>query len=66
MQTVPNFDDLISGKARVDDIRDVDVEDLLLLLGAWGTPQGDVDYNDSTDVLDLLFLLGAWGTCPTS
>ena len=29
VQTVPNFDDLISGKARVDDIRDVDVEDLL-------------------------------------
>ena len=29
VQTVPHFDDLISGKARVDDIRDVDVEDLL-------------------------------------
>jgi FlaA1/EpsC-like NDP-sugar epimerase len=29
VQTVPDFNDLISGKARVDDIRDVDVEDLL-------------------------------------
>jgi len=29
VQTVPNFDDLINGKARVDDIRDVDVDDLL-------------------------------------
>ena len=29
VQTVPDFDDLISGKARVDDIRDVDVVDLL-------------------------------------
>jgi FlaA1/EpsC-like NDP-sugar epimerase len=29
VQTVPDFDDLISGKARVDDIREVDVEDLL-------------------------------------
>ena len=29
VQTVPDFVDLISGKARVDEIRDVDVEDLL-------------------------------------
>jgi FlaA1/EpsC-like NDP-sugar epimerase len=29
VQTVPDFSDLISGKARVDDIREVDVEDLL-------------------------------------
>ena len=29
VQTVPDFNDLISGKARVDDIREVDVEDLL-------------------------------------
>jgi FlaA1/EpsC-like NDP-sugar epimerase len=29
VKTVPNFDDLISGKARVDEIREVDVEDLL-------------------------------------
>jgi FlaA1/EpsC-like NDP-sugar epimerase len=29
VQTVPSFNDLVSGKARVDDISDVDVEDLL-------------------------------------
>ena len=29
VQTVPDIDDLISGKARVNDIREVDVEDLL-------------------------------------
>ena len=29
VQTVPNIDDLISGKARVDEIREVEVEDLL-------------------------------------
>jgi FlaA1/EpsC-like NDP-sugar epimerase len=29
VQTVPDFNDLITGRARVDDIRDVDVEDLL-------------------------------------
>lgn len=29
VQTIPDFNDLITGKARVDEIRDVDVEDLL-------------------------------------
>ena len=29
VQTVPEISDLISGKARMDDLRDVDVEDLL-------------------------------------
>ena len=29
VQTVPEFNDLVTGKARVDDIRDVDVDDLL-------------------------------------
>jgi len=29
VQTMPEFRDIVSGKARVDDIRDVDVEDLL-------------------------------------
>ena len=29
VQTIPDFDDIVSGKARVDDISDVDVNDLL-------------------------------------
>ena len=29
VQTVPDFGDIITGRARIDDIRDVDVEDLL-------------------------------------
>ena len=29
VQTMPDMNDLVSGKARVDDIRDVDVADLL-------------------------------------
>ena len=29
VQTIPDFNDLVTGKARVDDIRDVDVQDLL-------------------------------------
>ena len=29
LQTIPDFNDLVTGKARVEDIRDIDVEDLL-------------------------------------
>jgi uncharacterized membrane protein len=43
---------------------DVDTGDLLLLLGAWGTPDGDVDGDGDTDTADLLALLAAWGDCP--
>ncbi|HRP62169.1 MAG TPA: CHRD domain-containing protein [Phycisphaerales bacterium] len=47
----------------------VDVQDLLILLGAWG-PCGkgecpaDLNNSESVDVQDLLILLGAWGPCP--
>jgi subtilisin family serine protease len=47
-----------------DDDGDVDTADLLFLLGAWGTPAGDVDGDGDTDTSDLLALLGAWGPCP--
>ena len=43
---------------------DVDAADLLFLLAAWGTPDGDVDGDGDTDTADLLALLGAWGECP--
>jgi len=43
---------------------DVDTADLLYLLAAWGTPDGDVDGDNDTDTADLLALLGAWGECP--
>ncbi|HRP61731.1 MAG TPA: hypothetical protein PK400_00375 [Phycisphaerales bacterium] len=45
----------------------VDVQDLLILLGAWGpNPAHPADLNNSgtVDVQDLLILLGAWGPCP--
>jgi hypothetical protein len=48
----------------LDDDGDVDTADLLILLGAWGTPVGDVDGDGDTDTADLLALLGAWGMCP--
>lgn len=42
----------------------VDVQDLLLLLGAWGPCLGcdeDVNGSGAVDVVDLLALLGEWG-----
>jgi hypothetical protein len=50
--------------AAFDDDGDVDTADLLFLLGAWGTPDGDVDGDGDTDTADLLALLAAWGECP--
>ncbi|MDY7109467.1 MAG: hypothetical protein SYC29_12600, partial [Planctomycetota bacterium] len=43
---------------------DVDTADLLYLLSAWGTGDGDVDGDGDTDTADLLALLAAWGQCP--
>ena len=42
---------------------EVNTEDLLYLLGRWGTPCGDVDGDGDTDTADLLALLGVWGPC---
>ena len=50
--------------ADFDDDGDVDTADLLYLLAAWGTPDGDVDDDGDTDTADLLALLAAWGSCP--
>ena len=46
---------------------EVDVSDLLALLGQWGFDPGgppDFDGNGAVDVADLLKLLGQWGPCP--
>jgi hypothetical protein len=42
----------------------VNTADLLILLGAWGTPGGDVNNDGTTNTADLLELLGHWGDCP--
>jgi hypothetical protein len=44
----------------------VNVNDLLLLLAAWGETSGRPDVNGDgiVDVSDLLEVLGAWGPCP--
>jgi hypothetical protein len=39
----------------------VNIQDLLFLLNAWGTEQGDINGDGITNVNDLLALLGAWG-----
>jgi hypothetical protein len=50
--------------ADLDGDCDVDVEDLLILLGCWGeNPCGDVDGDGDTDTADLLLLLAGWGPC---
>ncbi|MHC4126688.1 MAG: C25 family cysteine peptidase [Planctomycetota bacterium] len=45
-----------------DDV--VGVGDFLLLLAAWGTPDGDIDGDGDTGVTDFLQLLSQWGPCP--
>lgn len=45
----------------------VDVSDLLVLLGLWGSNPGgppDFDLSGAVDVADLLKLLARWGPCP--
>lgn len=37
------------------------VNDVLLLIGAWGTPAGDVNDDGTTDVSDVLLILDAYG-----
>ena len=43
----------------------VNVEDLLVLIGAWGSnnPAADVDADGTVGVSDLLILIAAWGAC---
>ena len=54
-------------RADIDDTGEIDVLDLLALLGAWGpcvgTCPADTDGDGSVDVVDLLSLLGSWGPC---
>jgi hypothetical protein len=50
--------------ADFDDDGVVDGSDLLMLLSAWGGPDGDLDGDGITDGSDLLIVLSAWGPCP--
>ena len=51
----------------IDEDDDVDADDLLLLLAAWGPCTGcdeDMDNDDKVGTSDLLILLSNWGDCP--
>ena len=41
----------------------VDIADLLVIIGAWGTPFGDVSGDDITDISDILGVISGWGAC---
>jgi hypothetical protein len=41
----------------------VDIDDLLALLGGFGTSDSDVDCDGISDINDLLVLIGNWGPC---
>ena len=49
------------GDANGDQV--VDVNDILLIISAWGTPEGDVDGDGDTDVDDLLLCVSSFGSC---
>jgi len=41
------------------------IEDLLLIIGAWGEAgEADIDGSGTADINDLLIVLNAWGDCP--
>jgi hypothetical protein len=43
----------------------VGIDDLLAVIGAWGTSDAAADFNEdgTVSVEDLLILIGAWGAC---
>jgi hypothetical protein len=51
-----------------DSTGDVGIDDLLTLLGEFGSCtencQGDMDGNNDVDIDDMLGLIGVWGPCP--
>ncbi len=60
--------EIIASEACEGDINgdgEVNVEDLLVLIGAWGgdDPAADLDGNGTVGVGDLLLLIAAWGAC---
>ncbi len=45
---------------------DIDEDDLIIMLEAWGdmAGPGDINHDGVVNVTDLLWILGYWGTCP--
>jgi uncharacterized membrane protein len=57
------LDPPVTCQGDLDDDDEVDFQDLLLVLFAWGTPDADVDGDGTTDFQDLLLVLFFWGPC---
>tara|TARA_Y100000589_G_C27164747_1_gene634278 strand:+ start:364 stop:1440 length:1077 start_codon:yes stop_codon:yes gene_type:complete len=57
---------LVQCSSDVDGNKVVDVNDLLSLLGSWGSdkPESDIDDNGIVNTVDLLTLIDNWGPCP--
>jgi chitinase len=50
----------------IDGDGSTNVNDLLLIIDAWGeSGEADIDNSGTVDVDDLLIVLNAWGACPT-
>jgi hypothetical protein len=47
----------------LDGSGDVGADDLLQVIGAWGTPGGDANGDGTTDANDILLLISSWGPC---
>ena len=41
----------------------VGVEDLLIVIAGWGSPDADLNDDGTTDVEDILIVISAWGDC---
>ena len=41
----------------------VDVEDLLIVISGWGTPDGDANGDGVTNISDILVVISVWGPC---
>lgn len=61
--TIENVEVIEQCAADLNADGNVDVTDLLALLGAWGSPIADLDGDNNTSVTDMLVLLAAWGSC---
>jgi len=58
--------DIAGGSDPGDGDGEVNVLDLLAIIGFWGSngPIGDINFDGTVDVIDLLGVIDAWGACP--
>ena len=60
---VNEIDPVIPCEGNLNDDDVVNINDLLIILSAWGTADGDVNDDGNTDINDILVVLGNWGPC---